>query len=290
MKKKITITCMLLCLCMAAAAVFTGCGSSSSGSSGEETTASSLPELNVYCFQARKADAFLFYTGKSAVLIDTGESGFGKTIVEKCAELEITALDYLIVTHFDQDHVGGAKKVLAEMTVSNVLQSNYTKDSSEYEKYASQLKEKGLTAQTVREELTFTLDGVTYTVNPPKEEVYSDSESNNSSLIVTVAHGENKMLFMGDAEDLRLKEFLETDPPACKLIKLPHHGRWHEPLTDLIKKTSPQYAVITSSDEEQEDDETLALLKKQGVTPFLTRTAPVLITDNGSTLQINYCR
>ena len=62
----IVLTAMLFCL------VFTGCSNNEN----------SISELKVYCFQAGKADAFLLYTENSAVLIDTGESGFGKTITK----------------------------------------------------------------------------------------------------------------------------------------------------------------------------------------------------------------
>lgn len=268
----IVLAAVLLC------AVLTGC----------ENGENPVTELKVYCFQAGKADAFLLYTENSAVLIDTGESGFGKTITKKCGELGIEALDYLIITHFDKDHVGGAKKVLEDIKVKNVLQSNYPKNSSEYSKYSAQLEAKSLTAVTVREELTFSLDGVNYTVNPPENEVYDDSPSNNSSLIVATEHGACRMLFLGDAEDKRLEEYLAASEGEYGLVKLPHHGRWQSSLKELIEKTSPGYAVITSSDDEPEDDRTVELLDKNGVEAFLTRVNPVTITDNGKKPVVGY--
>lgn len=268
----IVLTAMLFCL------VLTGCGNNEN----------SISELKVYCFQAGKADAFLLYTENSAVLIDTGESGFGKTITKKCGELGIKSLDYLIVTHFDQDHLGGAKKVLEDIEVKNVLQSNFPKNSSEYSKYTAQLEEKSLTAVTVRERMNFSLDGVKYTVDPPESEGYDDSPSNNSSLIVVTEHEACRMLFLGDAEDKRMEEYIAASEAEYGLIKMPHHGRWHSALKKLIEKTSPEYAVITSSDDEPEDDKTVDLLDKNGVKAFLTRVNPVVITDNGKEITVGY--
>ena len=244
--------------------------------------------LRVYCFAAGKADAFLFSTARSAVIIDTGESGFGKTIAAKCAELGIVRIDCLIITHFDKDHVGGAKKVIDELEIGTVLQSNVPKDSGEYEKYSRALEEKGIVPVTVREGYRFTLDGVTYTVDPPHREYYSESPSNNSSLITTVSYGATRLLFLGDAEDARLSEYLATDPPRCDFVKLPHHGRPHRGLAGLMEATSPRYALITSSDEEPEDPRTRTMLEEYGIQTFLTRIAPVAVFSDGVRLSVQY--
>ena len=245
-------------------------------------------ELTVYCFSAGKADAFLLYTENSAVLIDTGESGFGKTILAYMEAQGIEKLDYLIITHFDKDHVGGAKKILESLEVGTVLQSNCPKDASAYNKYTAALEAAGLEAVTVREDLTFTLDGVVYTVNPPAQETYASDESNNSSLIVSVKSGQNRLLFAGDAEDARLSEFLATDPGQYDFLKVPYHGHWQSALQTLIKTVSPSYAVITSSDDEPEDEQTLDLLAQLGVETFLTRTGAVTIRSDGTTLTAEY--
>ena len=113
--------------------------------------------LEAYFFDAGKADAILLTTANSAVLIDTGEQGFGKTILARLEEMGVRQLDVLIVTHFDQDHVGGAAKVLNSIPVGTVLQSNQPKDSEEYEKYAAALSKAGIEPVTVRETYEFNL-------------------------------------------------------------------------------------------------------------------------------------
>ena len=175
-----------------------------------ELAVSVTSDLNIYCFQAGKADAFLLWNDSGAVLIDAGESGFGKTVVEKLGELGIQRLDYLIITHFDKDHVGGAKKILTDIPVGTVLQSNSPKeDAAAYEKYLKALAEKGMEAVTVRETLNFNLGEVRFSVDPPARESYQTDASNNSSLIVSVTHGAKRLLFAGDAGDERLNEFLD---------------------------------------------------------------------------------
>jgi beta-lactamase superfamily II metal-dependent hydrolase len=254
-----------------------------------ETAAPAASTLRVYCFQAGKADAFLFWNEAGAVLIDTGVSGYGKTILAKLEELGIRQLDYLILTHFDKDHVGGAKKLLGSIPIGTILQSNCPKEGADaYDKYVAALEGTGLEPVTVREAMRFSLGDAEFAVDPPALERYDRDESNNSSLIVTVTHGENRLLFTGDAEDLRLAEFLQSDPAPCVFVKLPHHGVWQPTPRDLLLQTAPAWALITSSDEEPEDPETLALLEERGVQTFLTRTAPVLLTSDGHALTVEY--
>ena len=270
---------------LAALMLLSGCGETEVPA---QTETAERTELTVYCFSAGKADAFLLYTEDSAVLIDTGESGFGKTILAYMEAHGIGKLDCLIITHFDKDHVGGAKKILESVQVDRVLQSNCPKDASAYNKYVSALDALGMEAETVREILTFELDGVTYTVDPPAQETYAEDESNNSSLIVSVENGQNRLLFAGDAEDLRLTEFLSGDPGHYDFLKVPYHGHWQSTLGALLKAVSPTAAVITSSDEEPEDEQTLDLLAQYGVETCLTRLAPVVLRSDGSTLALTY--
>ena len=88
-------------------------------------------ELTVHFFDAGKADAILLTTPDSTLLIDAGERGFGKTILAYLEEQGIERIDYLIVTHFDKDHVGGMARVINNIAVGTVLQSNQPKDSEE---------------------------------------------------------------------------------------------------------------------------------------------------------------
>ncbi len=254
------------------------------------TAESALPvssDLKLYCFQAGKADAFLFWNESCAVLIDTGESGYGKTILQKLDELGIKRLDALILTHFDKDHVGGAKKLVTSLEIGTIYQSNCPKTGAEaYEKYAAALAETGQTAITLRERVTFRLGDAAFTVDPPAAECYSDSPSNNSSLIVEVRHGRIRMLFCGDAEDARLTEYLRGSASTFDLVKLPHHGVWQTSLRALLAQTKPSCAIVTSSDEEPEEEQTTALLEESGVTVLLTRLGAFTVTSDGAALQV----
>jgi competence protein ComEC len=58
--------------------------------------------------------------GKS-VLIDAGDAGKGKVVLEALKRYKIDHLDYFIATHPHPDHLGGADEVLNGIKVANVI-------------------------------------------------------------------------------------------------------------------------------------------------------------------------
>ena len=243
-------------------------------------------ELCIHVFELGKADAYLISAGDSAVLIDSGESGAGKLIVQYMKEQGIRDLDCLILTHFDKDHVGGAAKVLKSVPVQRVLQSNSPRDSKQMEKYLKALDQADFEAETVREAVTFSLGGAEFTVYPPQKEDYDKDPSNNSSLVTSVKFGENSFLFTGDSESARLAEVLGLDLGKYDLLQIPHHGEWDMLLVSLVRATDPYLAVITSSEEEPEDKRTLQLLEQEGVEALLSREGELDIVSNGTEISV----
>src|ERR1051326_8094234 len=59
-------------------------------------------------------------TGKS-VLIDAGDAGKGKVILDALKRYKIEQLDYLVATHPHPDHIGGADEVINGIKVATVI-------------------------------------------------------------------------------------------------------------------------------------------------------------------------
>ena len=229
-----------------------------------ETTAlksSDASEMEVYFFQAGKADATLLATENYTVLIDCGLKGFGSTILEYIKEKDISHIDYLIITHFDKDHVGGAAEVIQGIPIGMVLQNNSPKDSSHYERYLTALENVGIEPVTVTEDYSFDLDGVSFAVDPADIEYTGDDASNNSSLLVTVVNGDDIFLFMGDAETDRSAEYMGGETIDCDVLKVPHHGKKEKLMAEFADVVKPEMAVITSSDDQPETEGVVSALE-----------------------------
>ena len=243
-------------------------------------------DFSIYFFNAGKADAIVLSQNNHYVMIDTGEESLSDDILKYFQSHNIEKLDYLIITHFDKDHVGGASTILDKIEVGEVLQSNVRKDSEYYEHYIASLESKGITPVVVSDNYSVSFGDVQGYVNGPTT-TYEKNESNNSSLIVSLTYGENHFLFMGDAQNARIRDYNKIDTVSSyDFLKVPYHGHYLSKLDNLLSSKNISYAVITSSDSEMEDAETLELLKSYHISYYLTREGSITVYSNGKKLQI----
>ncbi|MDD5923908.1 MAG: MBL fold metallo-hydrolase [Clostridia bacterium] len=245
-------------------------------------------DVKIYCFSAGKADAFLISTDNSNVLIDCAESGFGDSIVNYLQSNNVNHLDYMIVTNFNKEHVGGAAKVINAIRVDNILQTRGESDITQYDKYIQATRDNNITPQTVKENYSFTLDEVEYTIIPPQKEVYDENDSENSSLIVSVKYKDCSFLFTSDIMDEAIKEFVDSNNEKYDFLKVPYHGDFQPAVEDLLVNINPKYALITSSADEKMDDALTSVLKQYGASVYFTKRAPVLLKCDGETIYMSY--
>ncbi len=222
--------------------------------------AESFPEMSVTFFDVGKADSMLIKTENHAVMIDCGEKGDGKEILQYFEENGIEKLDYLIITHYDKDHVGGAAKIIKNTEVLNVLAPDYVEDSDEVKKYNKALEEKNIAPEILVENCSFTLDDVDFTVYPPEKSFYGNGDDNDFSLVTKVSHHENILLFTGDAMEQRLSEIMDIGD--CDFLKIPYHGRKLENLGQFLDSVKPESAVVCTSDSEFSDSTKNLLIQR----------------------------
>ena len=241
--------------------------------------------LQIYFFNAGKADAILVSKNNKYIMIDTGEELLASEILNYFKNNNITKLEYLIITHFDKDHVGSASKIIDNINIGEVLQSNYPKESEYYNNYLNSLEKENITPITVNDNYLINLEGLEIIVNGPST-IYDNNESNNSSLIVSIINSNNKFLFMGDSQNPRIKDYLEIDKNGYDFLKVPYHGHYLKRLDDIIESKNIKYAVITSSEEEKEDEKTVDILKKYNINYYLTRKGSITIISDGKDIKI----
>jgi len=237
-------------------------------------------DFKVYFFNAGKADAILLSKNHEYMMIDTGESSLSDEILKYFKDNNITKLKYLIITHFDKDHVGSASAIIDNIEIDEILQSNVPKDSEYYNNYVNSLNNKGVTPTIVSGNYLITLDDMEITVNGPKI-VYDSNESNNSSLIVSIIDNNNRFLFMGDAQNARIKDFLEENNNTYDFLKVPYHGKYLKQLDNLLEEVEPKYGVITCSKKEGCEDKTLSVLNEYNVKYYQTKNGSITILSNG---------
>lgn len=242
--------------------------------------------MKMYIFNAGKADCILISNNGKHIMIDTGEENLATKILSYLRNNNITKLDYLIITHFDKDHVGSASKIIDNIQVDNVFQSNYPKESTYYANYISSIENKGIVPQTISGDVAFTLGELNITVNGPTT-IYDSNESNNSSLIVSIKYNNTGYLFMGDSQNNRIKDYLNSHSEKYSFIKIPYHGNYQKTLEGLLEVVNPNYAIITCSSVEPDTSETEGLLNKLNIKYYLTKNGDIKLKSDGESIMIN---
>src|SRR5579859_4572605 len=88
--------------------------------------AGSAKPLQIYCIDVEGGQATLFVTPQGeSLLIDTGWDGFGgrdaDRIVAATKDAGISKIDYVLITHYHSDHVGGAAQLAARIPIGAFL-------------------------------------------------------------------------------------------------------------------------------------------------------------------------
>lgn len=242
-------------------------------------------DFKIYFFNAGKADAILLSKNDKYILIDTGEESLSDDILKYFQANNITRLEYLIITHFDKDHVGSASSIIDNIEIGEVLQSNSQKESEYYTNYLNSLSNKSLIPTTVSGNYELSFEDLKIVVNGPTT-TYESSESNNSSLIVSVIYNDTSFLFMGDAENARIKDYLSNNNESYNFIKIPYHGNYLKKLDDLLDVVKPTYSVMTCSSSEGCEEETLEVLNSYNVKYYMTKNGSISVLSNGKNIII----
>lgn len=279
MKKSIVILFIIL-----AVAVFAGCRSQIIVDA--PSTPDVTGDLKVSILQSGQADAIILTTENHSAVIDCGEEDDGDDVVKYLKDNNIDSIDYLFITHFDKDHVGGFPEVVENFAVDNIIVPDYEGANKEYKEYLNSVSENNLEVTALSDDMSFILSDCLFEVNPPQKKSYTEGD-NDFSLVISLTHGSNKFLFAGDAESERTKEILQNFKGEYDFLKVPHHGRYNSATKQLLTSVRPKYAVITDSEKNPAEDEVLKRLNDIGCITYQTKDGSVYISSDGEKIEIN---
>ena len=270
--KRICLIILILCL------LLTGC----------TQTAAPVSDgvLEVHYIDVGQADCIFLRCDDKTMLIDGGNVEDSDLIVSYLLEQDVTKLDYVVNTHAHEDHVGGLPAVLAVFETGEVWCPVTEYASSCFEDFVRYADQQYL-------ELTLPEPGAAYSLGEAKVTVLGPvkdyEDSNNTSIVLRVDHGENSFLFTGDAETEAEKDILEYGmDAAADVLKVGHHGSDTSTCYRWLREVSPQYAVIQVGEGNTYDhphETVLSRLRDAGVTVYRTDLqGHVVCTSDGENL------
>ncbi len=244
--------------------------------------------LKMTILDTGKSDCIVIEAGESVVVNDTADADDAAAICAFLDERGKTRIEYVILSHFDKDHIGSAADLLSRYEVGCVLMPDYEEDSEPYLSLMRAIAETDTAYERLQKDVSFSVEGVSFYVDAPRENDYEND--NNYSLITCVINGENRFLLMGDAKKIRTEEFLSSAMARERydLIKMPHHGNYTKNLETLFETAKPRYAVLTPDQERlRVEEETVELLDEYGCEAYYTDEGAVTVVSDGSQVQVS---
>lgn len=246
-------------------------------------------ELNVHFLDVGQGDAVLISCDDAYMLIDAGDNDKGTLVQNYLNKQGVEHLDYIIGTHPDADHIGGMDVILYKFDCGTVMMPEVTNDTATYRDVIDTMKEKGYqnTAPVVGD--SYSLGSAQFTILGPTD-TYEDT--NNNSIVLLLTHGDNKFLFVGDAEEKAEEDILaEGVSVKADVLKVGHHGSRTASSEAFLQAVEPTYAVISCGQDNSYGHphaETLNTLRSMGVKLFRTdEQGTVTATSDGHEISWN---
>jgi competence protein ComEC len=252
----------------------------------------SLPddsELTVHYIDIGQGDAALISCDGEYMMIDAGDNDHGTAVQSYLKKQGVSKLKYMIGTHPDADHIGGMDVVLYKFDCETVMMPNITNDTATYRDVISTMDNRGYKNTLPKVGDTYSLGGAEFTILGPQK---SYSDTNNSSIVLLLTHGENKFLFVGDAEEEAEQDILSSGLSVeADVLKVGHHGSRTASSKSFLQAVSPTYAVISCAEDNSYGHphaETLNNLRAMGVELFRTdEQGTIVATSDGKTITWN---
>ena len=197
--------------------------------------------LEVVMFDVGEADSMLISTPskKVNILIDTGRGIDINNIIIYLKSIGISKLNYLIITHGDEDHIGGALYLIDNFKVDNVIlnKGDYTELEVEL---ITHLKNKNIKYTNNINKIPL-LGSYMYLLNTKKF-----SNENDNSIVTYFEYQKYKFLFMGDSSS-KTEEYLINNYNLTNIsfLKVGHHGSNTSSSPLFINKITSKVSLIS---------------------------------------------
>lgn len=182
--------------------------------------------------------------GSTSNEYDVGES----TLLPYILDRGYTKIDYLFISHFDQDHVGGIFTVLEELKVEQVYISKQNEDSENYQKFLKLIENKKINVRILKQEDCIKIeDNLYFDILWPSEEQIQENALNNNAMVMKLRYKEFSMLFTGDIEQVaenKMLEFYGEKILKADVLKVAHHGSKTSTTQEFFGQVNPKICLI----------------------------------------------
>ncbi len=253
------------------------------------SSAAGPDKVEVHFMDVGQGDSTLIICGEHAMLIDAGDDSKGTQIQNYLKKQKIEKLNYLVLTHPDADHIGGAPVIIGKFEIDKVFISNFEKDNKTYRKLIQALDDQKQDYTTPEVGSQYSLGTAVITILAPGREY---DNPNDASIALIVQNGSHKFLFTGDAGEDAEQDMLDSGMTlSADVYQAGHHGSKTSTSEAFLKAVNPTYAVISCAEGNEYGHphaQTLNTFRAEGVKVYRTDEAGTVIAySDGKKLTFN---
>ena len=243
-------------------------------------------DLNVLFMYVGQADSTLVKYKNKIMLIDAGNNEDGKNIVKFLKDKRISKLDYIVGTHYDEDHIGGLDDIIENFDIGKFYLSNGGELGPNYYNLEKAAKKKNLaiTIPKVGDKIDF--GDVDMEVMAASK--FDGKNDNNASIVIQAKYGSRKYLFMGDLEkqEEAKRKWNEVD-----VLKAGHHGSNTSSTQEFLNQVKPKYVFVSAGKNNKyrlPNVKAIERIEKTGAKIFRTdvNESSFWLTSNGNDIDI----
>lgn len=222
---------------------------------GKPATTEPGSELLLAVLDVGQADSILVKSPAGrTMLIDAGNgrSDVEKVVLPFLRAQGITSLDYLVLTHPHQDHVGGMPTLLDSLPVSafvDSVQPGITNQTYLQTLQAVQTKAiKPIKARRGQTDIDLGA-GTEVKVLGPEDPLLEtgDSTTNNNGVVLRLTYGSVSVFLAADIEQEAERRLLgRRDNLRSQILKVGHHGSRYSSSPEFLDAVNPEVALISA--------------------------------------------
>jgi len=244
-------------------------------------------EMTIHFLDVGEGDSTLIESQGHFLLMDGGDRDHSSFVVSYLKKQGISTLDYVIASHFDDDHINGIVGALHVFTVSEMLEPGYAGTTNVYQSLKNIESQKSIVPVVPKVGDSYNMGSISFTVVGPAN--YSHDEENDNSLCVLMICGNNRFLFTGDAQETSEKEICGTGISlSADVLEAGHHGSSTSNSETLLNAVSPKYMVLSCGKDNSyglPDQDVIERIRDKGISMFRTdEQGTILATSDGTSI------
>lgn len=238
---------------------------------------------------------FLRLPSGATCLIDGGSSDIRKVgeyrILPFLQSERVECLDFVFVSHADQDHISGIKELFEseECKIDILCLPDIAEPDEAYQALVKMAENAGSHVLYLKSGDRIAEEGLSICCVHPKGGL-AWADRNAYSMVLWLQYKETDFLFTGDIGEEQEREILSLLPSDVKVLKAAHHGSRYSNSEVFLEEISPEYVVISCGEDNSyghPHSEAVERMEECGAKIWVTKeVGAVIIVSDGEKMEI----